>query len=229
MRLLRAATLGIFVVLLFAVVLTQIEQHILRRRAEQLLADVRSLEIHRATPGDVQNLNRKWGHLAHYHGDCTEKACTLEISWNDFYFRHTEFLSRLNALHFFLLGGGRPQQINAQVTVDNGVVSGKGFYAVVGVAGNRGQGRWWDYPLMGNAYSLSSFPKNYRPPATHPDYIVGARRLRRSMSRGAFHFLSIRRFRYHKPPHAVRSLLPDEVDSSMSLGRRYYASGVGTV
>ena len=57
--------------------------------------------------------------------------------------------------------------------VENGLVSGKGFHAVVGVIGHRAEGVWWDYPLMGNAYSVSSFAGNYRPPTTHPDYIVG--------------------------------------------------------
>jgi len=172
-RVLRAAALGICVASLVVAALTQIEQHVLRRRAERLLADVRSVEIHRATLSDVQKLSRKWGHLAHYEGNCTENACILEISWNDFYLRHVESFSRFNVLHFFLLAGGRPEQIKARVTVDNGVASGKGFYLVVGAIGDWAQGRWWDYPLMGNAYSLSSFAGNYRPPATHPDYIVG--------------------------------------------------------
>jgi hypothetical protein len=44
---------------------------------------------------------------------------------------------------------------------------------VVGVPGPRAGGRWWDYPLMGDAYSLTSFAGNYQPPAVHPDYIVG--------------------------------------------------------
>ncbi len=172
-RLVRAGALGIFVVFLFAIVLTQIEQHLLRRRAENLLADVRSLEIHRATLSDVQKLKRKWGHLAHYEGNCTEHACTLEILWNDFYFRNADLFSRFDVLHFFLLAGARPEQIKARVTVDNGVASGKGFYVVVEAIGDWAQGRWWDYPLMGNAYSLSSFEGNYRPPANHPNYIVG--------------------------------------------------------
>lgn len=80
---------------------------------------------------------------------------------------------RFDVLHFFLLAGGRPEQIKAQVTVDNGVVVGKGFHVVVGVTGHRAQGRWWDYPLMADAYSVSEFERSYRPPANHPDYIVG--------------------------------------------------------
>ncbi|HXM69052.1 MAG TPA: hypothetical protein VN911_20160 [Candidatus Acidoferrum sp.] len=142
----------------------------MRRRAERLLADIRSLEIHRHTFSDVQNLKRKWKSRAHFEGNCTEDSCRVEISWDDFYFRHIEFLSRHNVSHLFMLAGGRPQQIRAQVRMDKGFVSGKGFHAVVGVPAYR----WWpDYALLADAYSVPSFAENYRRPATHPHYAVG--------------------------------------------------------
>jgi hypothetical protein len=117
-RLLRLGALGIFVVVAFAIVPIQIEQHLLRRRAERLLSDIRSLEIGRATLSDAQNLSRKWKPFAHFKGNCTEAACTLEISWQDFYFRNLGLfirLNRLNILHPFMLAGGRPAQITARV------------------------------------------------------------------------------------------------------------------
>jgi len=172
-RIFRSAAFGICVASLFVTVLIQMEQRVLRRRAERLLTDIRSLEIHRATFTDVQNLRRKWRSLAHLEGNCAEGACTVEILWNDFYLRHVEFLSRLNVLHFFMLAGGRPEQIKARVIVEKGFVSGKGFHAAVGVTGHRAEGVWWDYPLMGDAYSLPSFAGSYQPPGTHPHYVVG--------------------------------------------------------
>lgn len=146
----------------------------MRRRAEWLLTDIRSLEIHGATFTGVQDLQRKWNSLAHFDSNCSEDSCRLEISWDDFYFRHIEFLSRHNVLHFLMLAGGRPQQIRAQVRVDKGFVSGKGFHAVVGVPAYQAARGWWpDYPLLADAYSVPSFAENYRRPATHPHYAVG--------------------------------------------------------
>jgi hypothetical protein len=172
---LRSAALGICIVFLVAIVLVQIEQHVLRRRAERLLTDIRSLEIHRSTSRDVQNLGRKWKNLAHFEGNCTEAACILEISWTDFYLRHIDFFVRLNALHFFMLAGGRPEQITARATVEKGLVSGKSFHVVVGVPAYRAPEGWWpDYALLADAYSVSGFSESrYRPPPAHPDYLVG--------------------------------------------------------
>lgn len=156
-RVVRVAFLVLCGAFLCLIASIQIEQHILRRRAERLLFDIRSLEIHRSSLSDVQELRGEWGSLAHHEGNCADGSCTLEILWKDFYLRHVEFLYQLNALHFFMLAGGRPQQVWARVTVENDAVVGKGFHVVVGVSGHRAEGRWWDYPLMGNAYSLSSF------------------------------------------------------------------------
>lgn len=172
-QILRTTAVGICVASVLFIALIQMEQYVLRWRAERLLADVRSVEIRRSSFSDVQNLTRKWKRFAHSEGNCTEDACTIGIMWNDFYLQHVEFFTRLNSLHFFMLAGGRPEQIKARVIVERGFVSGKGFHVEVGVPGYRAEGRWWDYPLMGSAYSLSSFAGSYRPPALHPDYVVG--------------------------------------------------------
>jgi len=159
---------------MFAIALIQIEQHLLRRRAERLLTDIRSLEIQRAPYSDVQNVRGEWKRLAHFEGNCTEAACTLEISWADFYLRHVDLFVRLNTLHSFLLGGGRPERIKARVVVENGLVNGKGLYVVVVVPGYRAAEGWWsDYALLANAYSVSRFSEFRPPPTTHPDYLVG--------------------------------------------------------
>lgn len=173
-RILRTTVLAFCIAFLFFLGLIQADQHVLRRRAERLLTDIRSLEIHRATFSDVQNLRHKWKSPAHFEDSCTEEACTLEISWDDFYLRHVEFLNRLNVLHVFMLAGGRPEHISARVKVERGFASAKGFHAVVGVPAYQAARGWWpDYALLADAYSLSTFAGNYRPPATHPHYAVG--------------------------------------------------------
>jgi hypothetical protein len=170
-RFLRAAALGLFILFLFAIACIQVEQHVLRRQAERLLADVRFLEIHSATLRDVQDLKRKWKALAHFDGNCMEAECTLEISWKDLYFRHIGFFFKTRALHAFLLAGGRPELIVARVKVERGLVSGKGFHVVL--VAPAFQAPEIDYGLLADAYSVSEFSKSYRPPPVHPDYIVG--------------------------------------------------------
>lgn len=98
---LRAAALGICIIFLLAILSIQVEQRVLRRRAERLLIDIRSLEIHRATFSDVEGLGRKWKRLAHYESNCTERACALEISWDDCYLRHVGWLSGLTCFTSF--------------------------------------------------------------------------------------------------------------------------------
>lgn len=181
----------------------------------RLLTDIRSREIHRATFTDVQNLGGKWRSLAHLEGNCAKGACTVEILWSDFYLRQVEFLSRLNVLHFFILAGGCPEQIKA------GFVSGQGFHAGVGVTGHRAEGVWWDYPRMGDAYRLPSFAggatsRRLRIPITSSASPVGAK-----APAAKFISSSIRRWqRYYRSSHAVRSLVPDQMDSSVPHRRR---------
>jgi len=173
-RLFRAGALGIFVVLLFAIVLIQIEQHVLRRRAERLLSDVRSLEIHRSTFSDVQNLKGKWKSLANFDDNCSEASCTLEISCTDFYLRHFGFFVKINVLRSFMLAGGRPGRIGARILLEKGSVSGKSFHAGVIVPADKAvEGRWDAYGVGANAYSISEFSEiGYKPNPAHPGYLV---------------------------------------------------------
>lgn len=170
-RFFRAGALGILVVFLFAIVLIQIEQHVLRRRAERLLSDIRSLEINRATLSDAQNLDRKWKSFAHFDGNCMEAECKLEILWKDLYFRHIGIFFKTHALHAFLVAGGRPELILARVKVERGLVSGKGFHVVLVAPAS--QAPEIDFGLLADAYSDSELSKNSRLLPTHPDYIVG--------------------------------------------------------
>src|SRR5664280_296857 len=55
-------------------------QWLLRRRAQDLLADVRSLDVNRSGWPDAQRLMTKWGaYAAAGTGPCTLDACTYRI------------------------------------------------------------------------------------------------------------------------------------------------------
>ena len=174
-RVLRTALLGTFVALLLTILAIQVEQHVLRRRAEQLLRDIRALPLRQATFNDVQQLQRRWGRPAHYEANCSEGSCRLTISFSDFLLRHAEtFIYRLRLLHLFMQVGGRPVQINAEVALHKGVAWGKGFHVLLGVPAYRApESLWPDYTLMGNAQSVSRFSSLSGPPVVHPDYLVG--------------------------------------------------------
>src|ERR1700733_13085483 len=99
----------------------------LRRRAERLLTDIRSLEFDRASFNDVQDLRRKWWTFAHFDGTSTEGACALGLWWDDVYFRHVELITRLLVLLSFMLVGGHPQQIKAREWSRTTLFQAKGF------------------------------------------------------------------------------------------------------
>jgi hypothetical protein len=126
-----------------------------------------------------------------------------------------------------MLAGGRPEPIKARIIVEKGFVSGKGFHAGVGVTGHRAEGVWWDYPLMGDAYRLPSFAggatrRRVRIPITSSASPVGA-----TAPAAKFISSSIRRWqRYYRSSHAVRSLVPDQMDSSVPHRRRHTAERV---
>jgi hypothetical protein len=142
----RIAAVGILVALLSAISLIQIEQYRMRRRAEQLLSDIRSLEIHHSTFGDLQNLRRKWKSFAKFEDNCSEASCVLEIFSADFVLRHFGFFVKLNALHSFMLAGGRLERIWARIALENGLVSGKSFSVAVDVlADKKTEGRFPAY------------------------------------------------------------------------------------
>lgn len=172
-RILRTILIGVWVVITLLLATIQIEQHVLRRRAERLLRDIRSLQIHQATFSDVRAMGRKWGKLTHWDRACAQASCRFEIQWDDFYMRHVLYATRYNMLHEFMLAGGRPQRVWARVTVENGALSGKDLLVVVGSPGTWSDGRWWDYPLMGNVRGDPSFPSAHRRPSEHPLYVVG--------------------------------------------------------
>jgi hypothetical protein len=173
LRVSRAALPASCAIILFLIASVQIEQQILRRRAERLLTDIRSLQIHQSTLPDVEKLGRRWGTLTRWDKTCDSESCGFEILWSDFYLWHLVLFTRFNLLHPFMLAGGRPQQVWAGVLVEKGAVIRKDFHVVVGVPGEWSQGRWWDYPLMGNAGSDPNLLAAYRPPSLPPLYIVG--------------------------------------------------------
>lgn len=160
-------------VLLTTALLIHVQQRILRGRAEQLLADVRSLELRKATFEDAQQVFRRWRGFGQYHGQCAQQHCTFEVTLQDIVFRCPGpclFLLRIDELL-----GGRPARMIATIGVQNGVVWEKSFAVDLIVwPFDNPQGYTSEYMLMGSADSVSRFPPPQQWGAfVHPNYIVG--------------------------------------------------------
>jgi hypothetical protein len=59
------------------------------------------------------------------------------------------------------VAGGRPQEIDARVVIEQDIVTQKDFTVVVGAPGFWSQGRWWDYPLIGNVHTQANLSTAY--------------------------------------------------------------------
>lgn len=69
--------------LFLAFLLIQIEQHILRHRAQRLLADFHSIRLRQSTWSDAQSLIHKWYDFGEADGKCTETQCAYAIRLKD--------------------------------------------------------------------------------------------------------------------------------------------------
>ena len=66
----------------------QIEQRLLRTRAEHLIEDIRSLELRRSTWADAQRVLARWGAAGHYEGSCASSSCDYEVEFGDIFADH---------------------------------------------------------------------------------------------------------------------------------------------
>jgi hypothetical protein len=168
LRIIAIAT-GIFVFAAFTFL--QIQQHILRWRAEQLLSDIRELQLGKSTWADAQKIMTRWGAWGHYDGSCTQERCSYKIALNGFdcetcTYRFLEIVTALAT---------RDASINADIEVINGAIWGKDFALRVLVFEN--VFHLFDieggYILTASARTVwrtADFNRYYS--MDHPDYVV---------------------------------------------------------
>jgi hypothetical protein len=108
----------------------QIQQRMLRWRAEQLSADMHQIRLYRSTWTDAQRLMHRWGVWGHYDGSCTAASCKYEIemdnishynpriprhAWMDWLLMHDRF-------NLYQWLGGRSSAFYASFTVQDGTI-----------------------------------------------------------------------------------------------------------
>lgn len=184
---------GFAIVIAASLAVVQVGQHIVRHRAERLLADIRSLQLEKSTWSDAQRLITRWGAWGHYDEKCDASSCEYVISFTDWAgklpgFYHRQLLYPVVKLAV-LLHAHMPY-VQTEFKVHDGLVSQVSFLFWTYVP--KGYGPGWDgdgpeppgyveyksgeYVLMGIAKS-SAHPRSavYWPnkAEAHPDYFMG--------------------------------------------------------
>lgn len=123
---------------LFAFLAVQTQQHILRWRAQRLLADVHRIRLYQSNWTDAQRLMSRWGAWGHSNGTCTTATCEYEIridnsprhAWQTWLLMHDRF----NLYQWF---GGRFSAFQASFTVHNETIWRQSTYIGVSVPRRR--------------------------------------------------------------------------------------------
>jgi hypothetical protein len=156
-------------------VATQIQQRGLRRSAEQLLDDVRSINLRQTTFEEVQPIFQRWGKRATYlGGDCNASRCDFTVRLKDFGYAHEDFfrpdtpsLHSEFELRVYEWLGGSPWIVFGEISVRDGRVWGKGFGALTG---SRPESRGWYHGIGEVDSMLTVRTLGAWFPSLHPEY-----------------------------------------------------------
>jgi hypothetical protein len=188
------------VLLCAALAASQIEQHIFRRKAERLLADVQALELRQTPWSDVQSLLQRWRPDIDSRFPCNDSECSIIMDEAVFSFLHSKtFFLRLDdylrwrmklsyeegpfiraeerLLPIYIRLGGRLALVSASFAARQGILWSKNFSINI----------WVDNPdlFAGNVYGLfaaaDTVPRFIGSPANsiapqvelHPNYTIG--------------------------------------------------------
>ncbi|MFZ0960422.1 MAG: hypothetical protein WAO35_05915 [Terriglobia bacterium] len=194
--------LAVIVLLLAPFVAVQVQERIFRHRAEQLLADMRSLMMHKASPTEEQAVFKRWNPS---DVECSAEACWFKIDLCYGSFPHVldnsgvpdiDVLWALNQLKLWLrpfrMYGGRLAHVRAYAQVVHGVLVDITFRVDLEVSPPPDD--WSTVKEMHQQYILSaaaastpgfSIPAEWHGLTLHPNYVIAegyppARDLRRT-------------------------------------------------
>jgi hypothetical protein len=110
----------------------QIQQRMLRWRAERLSADMHQIRLYQSTWADAQRLMHRWGAWGNYDGSCAAASCKYEIEMNCIvcynlhvpHRRHVwlDWLLMHDRFNLFEWFGGRGSGYYASFTVHDGTI-----------------------------------------------------------------------------------------------------------
>ena len=158
--------LGILLVLVAAI---HLDQYLLRRKAERLLADIQSLELRKSTYADARRVMGRWNGDMRKFGPCQRDSCDVQIDLRDFAWRRFRFLGEHEVLEMlYRILGGRPAWVGAFIGVRDDTVWQKGIET------------WIEYPAGNNVHENSyitlvgrASSSSILGSALHPEYEFG--------------------------------------------------------
>ena len=123
---------------LVAFLAVQIQQRMLRWRAERLSADMHQIRLYQSTWADAQQLMHRWGAWGHYEGSCTAASCKYEIridncprhAWSRWLLIHDRF-------NLYERLGGHGSAFGVSFTVHDGTIWRDGSWVAVDVPTRR--------------------------------------------------------------------------------------------
>jgi hypothetical protein len=203
---LLSGTVGIGVLIFLGLLVSQVEQHLFRSRAELLLLQVQSLALKKTPWPEVLGQLKRWSRESRFDDQCNEAECSVEITlidpvYNyasrnirfsrlDDYLRWRFRLSSdkapvvqmwLGLLRVYMIMGGRPAKIIANVGMRDGVVWSKGFTVNIETYWHNipglYAGSWGEFALISHVVSIPQFDSSI--PGSddsqlrlHPSYVI---------------------------------------------------------
>jgi hypothetical protein len=122
LRILRVACLLVLALALLTLATVQFQQRLLRRRAEELMADIHQIHLYRSTWADAQGLITRWGAWGHYDGTCTAAECRYQITLTDVSQSKFGWLIQHGGFRIYSLLGGRISRLGVSFTVQDGTI-----------------------------------------------------------------------------------------------------------
>jgi hypothetical protein len=123
-RVVRLAGVVVVSLVLLAFLAVQIQQRMLRWRAERLSADMHQIRLYQSTWADAQRLMHRWGTWGHYDGSCTAASCKYKIELSSLVPRHAwlDWLLTHDRFNLYSWFGGRGSGFYASFTVHDGTI-----------------------------------------------------------------------------------------------------------
>lgn len=185
-RLIRIAAVAILAPIICLIAAVRIQQYVLRWRAEQLLADIRQIQMGKSTWADAQRLMHRWGKWGRWEGSCDARSCDYQIAMQDasnalptFFFTQTDLQLRSEKrdysrwqLRLYSILGGRVAQVYAEIRIKNGIIWTKA-YTVQTPRDSHEMGT--DDLLIGTAEGTTHLnPDDWPIPSNHPEFQIRA-------------------------------------------------------
>jgi len=191
-RVLRVFGVTVLVLIAGLAAFVQIQQHILRWRAERLLADIREIQMGKSTWADAQKLMYRWGAWGSYTGACTAQSCNYRVAMQDPFrgmqvaiFDEQGFRTLLDQRRccgwfkpVYHLFGGRFAIVEGVIQVRNGIIWTKSFVVAIATSPDvykpGKDSSMGSEPLVADADGVTHFQSEFDLSPAHPEYHVYA-------------------------------------------------------